>query len=236
MKKPKMKIRAKPVSNPKRVKKISPVVKCTDPGPFMEYPRSICGVWWPLIKRMYRGPFEKDGYRGWRESMLFRGLSIDVEYDERDNPQMFTAKSVINPAGVTRVLSRTSAQFAEAGILKVRVSAAQRVDERLTAEELKSVGAILNHIYGYDDEKIGHIKPGKDVRPRWGGEERRIYDIKIHEMLMDGMSNRQVAKLIPDWAANNPRLAAVKTPSASALQKWASAERATIGIRRKGAR
>ena len=74
----------------------------------------------------------------------------------------------------------------------------------------------------------------KDTRPRWGEDERRIYDIKIHDLIMARESDRGVARKVIEWAKKNPKLQPYKTPSDSMLQKWAKAERKFIGKKRKG--
>lgn len=76
----------------------------------------------------------------------------------------------------------------------------------------------------------------KDTRPRWGVDERRMYDIKLHELIDGGKSNREAAQAAIEWAKGNPKLAEYKTPSASSLEKWAASERALMARKRKRAR
>ena len=73
----------------------------------------------------------------------------------------------------------------------------------------------------------------KDTRPRWAKEHREAYNRKLHNLVADGMSDREAARAAIEWAAGNPKLAQFKTPSESALQKWAAAERALMARKRK---
>ena len=75
----------------------------------------------------------------------------------------------------------------------------------------------------------------KDIRPRWGEDERRMYDNKIHDLIMTGYSDRGVAKETVKWAEHKPELSKYKIPSESGIQKWAKSERKNIGKKRKRA-
>ena len=80
------------------------------------------------------------------------------------------------------------------------------------------------------------VRKVKDTRPRWGADERIMYDIKLHELIESRKSNREAAQDAIKWAAGNSKLSQYKTPSASSLEKWAAAERKLMARRRKRAR
>ena len=62
----------------------------------------------------------------------------------------------------------------------------------------------------------------KNNLPKWGEEERRIYDAKILELIGEGLSNRQIADAIPAWAEGNSNVNKCRIPGNSALQTWAA--------------
>ena len=65
----------------------------------------------------------------------------------------------------------------------------------------------------------------KNNLPKWGEEERRIYDAKILALISAGMSDRQIAEAIPTWAEKNTNVNGCRIPGDSALQKWAATMR-----------
>lgn len=73
-----------------------------------------------------------------------------------------------------------------------------------------------------EEKKQREQRRAKDTRPRWGAEEQRLYDGKISDLIGAGKTNRQIADEIPKWAEGNSNLRPFKTPSNSALQKWAA--------------
>lgn len=77
------------------------------------------------------------------------------------------------------------------------------------------------------------VRKVKDTRPRWGPDERIMYDIKLHELIESRKSDREAAQAAIEWAAGNSKLSQYKTPSASCLEKWAAAERKLMARRRK---
>ena len=62
----------------------------------------------------------------------------------------------------------------------------------------------------------------KNNLPKWGEEERRIYDAKIFTLIGMGFSDRKIARAIPTWAEKNKNVNGCRIPGDSALQKWAA--------------
>lgn len=131
-------------------------------------------------------------------------------------------------AGIRTMKARI--RFAERNALST-----PRELEKLRAEMAAAVEEIRRARCGREATKTKNApqKKTKDIRPRWGEEERRLYDIKIHELIMDGQTDRGVAREAVKWAKQNPQLARYKTPSESMLQKWAKSERNIIARKRK---
>lgn len=181
---------------------------------------------WPIIGRFPLPPFMSDGARTWRELLEFRQFRLYLEYSEKDNPRMFVGKTMQgmrDPGNVTAIDPPNQVVYTNAGALKVRMQLQQIADHPLSADEIALLGPIFNSI-----EEVSNTvrrKRIKDIRQRWGEEQRRMYDSKIHDLIMGGLSDRQVADAIPPWANEHPELRRYKVPSDSCLQKWAAVER-----------
>ena len=205
---------------------------------------------WPIIGVWPCPPFMSDGVRIWRGLLEFKQFRVYLEYSENDNPHMFVGKDmqgIRDPGSVKAIDPPNRVEFTNAGMLKVRMVVQQMADHPLTAAEIALLGPIFNSI-----EEIESAKPPiedaakvtavsskvsrkqKDVRPRWGKDERGCYEVKIQSLISDGESNREIAKLIPTWAEANAKLKPYKMPSASTIQKWAAMVRGKK--RRKRAR
>ena len=206
---------------------------------------------WPIIGFWPCPPFMPDGVRIWRGLLEFKQFRVYLEYSENDNPQMFVGKDmqgIRDPGSVKAIDPPNRVEFTNAGMLKVRMVVQQMADHPLTAAEIALLGPIYNLIEDSESAKppIGDAasvvavsskgsRKHKDVRPRWGDEERRIYDNKIHEMIMEGKSGRQIARDIPDWAERHSMLKGFKIPQDRSLQGWAKAELKNIEKKRKRA-
>jgi hypothetical protein len=105
-----------------------------------------------------------------------------------------------------------------------------------TVEDVAKLGAQIERVAEANAKAATPAKKArrvKDTRPRWGADERIMYDIKLHELIESRKSNREAAQDAIKWAAENPKLAQYKTPSASCLEKWAAAERKLTARKRK---
>ena len=167
--------------------------------------------------------------RLWREHLNFRGFKIFLRYLESDNPHMFKGKGmdgIKDPGEVCEIMPPDRVRYSDAGVLTVTMDISQiNVDTPLTADEIKVIGQIIDSID--TPKQMTHVrgKGKKDTRPRWKDDQRRMYDTKIHDLIMGGMTNRVIANEIPLWAEQHPQLSKCKIPGNTSLQKWAAADR-----------
>lgn len=185
--------------------------------------------WWPLRDRPLRGGSMSHEERVWREHLDFRGFRIFLIYSEIDHPHMFTGKGmdgIIDPGFVCEIMPPNRVRYSDAGVLKVTMHISQsHEDAPLTTDEIKVIGQIIDSINAPKQMVDARRKSKNDTRPRWKDDQRRMYDIKIHELIMDGKTNRVIANEIPLWAEQHPELSKCKIPGNTSLQKWAAADR-----------
>ena len=98
-------------------------------------------------------------------------------------------------------------------------------DTRETVEKTLKEKAELDRKAKEKAERERLERRAKNNLPKWGEEERRIYDAKILALIGVGLSDRKIARAIPTWAEKNINVNGCRIPGDSALQKWAASMR-----------
>ena len=169
--------------------------------------------------RFYSGygttPEEAEETHAWR-------IRNDV-WDEQDEEQYQAILRLMRSK--IRLAEREKISAVSGEIEKIRADIAGAMEETRRLQQIREAAK----------PKGATRRKRKDLRPRWGEEERRLYDVKVHDLIMAGHTDRSVAREVVKWAEQNPKLSQYKTPSESMIQKWAKSERAFIGKKRKRA-